>query len=129
MKINYNQGCNAQIKWLEVLYIGNLNGTITHHYDDTLLEYHKLCAIKTYFLNLNATTVFVNKIATYIDVIYLKYFSNNIHEYGCVIHLVHLYFRDIVHEYGCVFTSWMKQVQDYIVGRKQLSPYGNIHVT
>lgn len=67
MEIHRSQGCHAHFKWMKGLYISHLNDIIVHHNYDALKEYHKYYAIKTKFLYLVGTTIFLNKSATYID--------------------------------------------------------------
>ena len=52
--------------------------------DDMHVVYHRHCALRCYLLFLVGTSMFVDKSATYIDVIYLKYFIDlrMIHEYN-----------------------------------------------
>ena len=52
--------------------------------DDLQVEYHQTCALRCYLLFLIDTSMFVDKSATYIDVVYLQYFIDltTIHEYN-----------------------------------------------
>lgn len=61
--------------------------------DDMHVEYHWYCALRCYLLFLAGTSMFIDKSATYVDEVYLKYFTdlNAIHEYKLgVTYLVYL---------------------------------------
>lgn len=52
--------------------------------DDTQVPYHIAYALSSYLLVFVGTSIFVDKSATYVDVIYLRYFIDleTIHEYN-----------------------------------------------
>lgn len=71
-----------------------MNDVVNDSGDDAKVSYQRKCALKTYFFILVGMGVFMDKGATYDDVVYLKYFVNmeRIHEYNWkAICLVYLY--------------------------------------
>lgn len=79
-------------KCLDGVYINHLHSFIAHHDDGVLKEHYKLCVIKTYFLNVVGTTIFVDKSATYTDDILeifhiYKQYSQVLLGVTCLVHL------------------------------------------
>lgn len=44
--------------------------------DETQVVYHRVCALRTYFLIFVGIEVFVDKCVVYVGVLYIKYFTN-----------------------------------------------------
>lgn len=65
-------------------YIDHLNAIVSVVSDDAQVAYHRKSALKTCFLILVGTRIFMDKSATYVDVVYLKYFMDleQIHKYN-----------------------------------------------
>lgn len=68
---------------MEKLYATHLNEAVEAYGGDTQVLYHRVCALKLYLVYLVVTSIFVDKSAYYIDVVYLIYFIDIewIHEY------------------------------------------------
>ncbi|CAL5198860.1 unnamed protein product [Lathyrus oleraceus] len=76
------RGAHARFSFLEKIYKGHLRGALDVDVNGMQVEYH--CALRCYLLFLVGTSMFVEKSTTYVDVVYLKYFTDltAIHEYN-----------------------------------------------
>lgn len=87
------RGSYARFSVLENIYKKHLQWALDDVGDDMQVEYRRHCVLRCYLLFLVDMLMFVNKIATYVDVVYLKYFIglNAIHEYNwgaaCLVYL------------------------------------------
>lgn len=83
-EINDTRGCHAKFKFQERLYICHLDVKVGVGGDDVQVVHHRVCALRSYLLYLVDTSIFVDKSAYYIDVVYLIHFINleRIHKYN-----------------------------------------------
>lgn len=70
--------------FLKKLYIDHVKGEKDAKGDDEQVEYNRHYTLRCYLLLLVGTSMFVDKNATYVDVVYLKYFIDltMIHQYN-----------------------------------------------
>lgn len=92
---------------LEEIYKDHLHMAQDVEGDDMLVEYHIQYALMCYLLFLVGMSMFVDKSATCIDVVYLKYFTDLI----------------VIHEYnwGCLFGLPVKLGEGYLWKKKQMT--------
>ncbi|XP_058748671.1 uncharacterized protein LOC131621661 [Vicia villosa] len=101
------RGARAKFSWLAKLY-NNLEIIENPDVSDLWVGYHKECALVCFFLFLVGMSMFVGKIAIYVDVTYHKYFidlefiHNWNYEAAC---LVYLYSK--LNEGSCWMTQQM----------------------
>lgn len=76
--------CHIKLSFLVDLYEHHLTRVVDVDGDDTEVAYHIACALMAYLLVLVATSIFMDKGTTYVNVIYLRYFIHfeRIHEYN-----------------------------------------------
>lgn len=81
-----SRDAHARFKFLGDVYKDHVQMVVDADGDDMQLEYHLHCGFRCYLLFLVDTSMFLDKSATYVDVVYLKYFINLtiIHEYKWV---------------------------------------------
>lgn len=77
-------GCHARFEFLERLYKYHMDVEVEVDDDDAHKIYHIICALRSYLLYLVGMSMFVDKSAYYVDVVYLRYFIDlgGIHEYN-----------------------------------------------
>lgn len=84
--------CSCKIVFWQS-FINSICRGLDAEVNDVQVEYHQQCALRCYLLFHIGTSIFVDKSATYVDVVYLKYFINitAIHEYNwrdaCLVHM------------------------------------------
>lgn len=86
--------CHARFSFLIDLHEHHLDASVEADGGDSRVAYHKACALRLYLLVLAEMSIFTDKIATYVNVIYLRYFINleRICKYNYrVSYLVYLY--------------------------------------
>lgn len=66
--------CHARFPFLVDLYEHHMNAFVVANGDDAQVAYHRVCALRSYILVLVDTSIFMDKSATCVDVIYLRYF-------------------------------------------------------
>lgn len=78
------RGAHVRFKFLEKLYKEYLQWVVDVEGDDMQVKHHRTCAWRCYPLFLVDMSMFVDKSATYVDMVYLQYFIDltAIHEYN-----------------------------------------------
>lgn len=71
-EIDYTEGYNPRFSFLETLYRDHLVAPVEADGDDAWVMYHRTCALKAYLMFFVGTPIFVEKSATYVDVIYMR---------------------------------------------------------
>lgn len=66
--------CYGKFSFKETLYIEHLVATVEDDGDDAQVVYHRGCAFQAYLFFVG-TSIFMDKSATYVIVIYLRYFN------------------------------------------------------
>lgn len=66
----------ALFAYMEELYKYHMVATMKAKGDVEQVLFHIQCALRSYFLYLVSTIIFVDKSATYVDVFYLTYFTD-----------------------------------------------------
>lgn len=76
--------CHTRFAFLENLYTYHPIAAVEADGDDALVMHHITCALRSYPMYLIGTSIFVDKIFYYVDVVYLKYIIDfeHIHEYN-----------------------------------------------
>ncbi|CAL5198435.1 unnamed protein product [Lathyrus oleraceus] len=93
-KMDRTRGAHARLEFVKKVYTYELQRAEKTKGDDEQERNHIVYAMRAYLLYLLGTMIFVEKSATYTDVIYLLCFEDfeRIHEYNCgVACLVYLY--------------------------------------
>lgn len=72
--INATRGVHARFSYLEKLYEYHRVSLMENEGDDKKTLYHRQCAIRSYLMHLVSKTIFLDKSATCIDVVYLTYY-------------------------------------------------------
>lgn len=78
-------GCHARFRFLERMYAQYLTTAYqVDNDDDEQVMQHRAYTLRAYMLYLVGTSIFVDKCAYCVNVVYLKYFANleRIHEYN-----------------------------------------------
>ena len=77
------RGCHVRFRFLERSYIYDLNAAVEAN-DNAHITHHKVCALRSHLLYLVDMSIFVDKNAYYVNVVYLRYFIDlgRIHEYN-----------------------------------------------
>lgn len=77
-------GSHDRFSFLEKIYKEHLQWIMGAEGDDMQVEHHQTYALRCYILFFVGTSIFVDKSATYVDVVYLKYFIDltAFHEYN-----------------------------------------------
>lgn len=75
-EINNTRWCHARFSFLVKLYEDHLTTIVDALGDDTRDAYHITCALRSCFMVLDKTCIFVDKNVTHVDVVYIKYFIN-----------------------------------------------------
>lgn len=88
-EIKDTKGCHARFSFLLKNYINHLNVSLDGASDEAQVSYHRVCAFRTYFIILVDTDIFMDKCATYVDVVYIKCFAglNRTYEYNWRYHV------------------------------------------
>lgn len=83
-ELDDTRGCHARSYFSMDLYKHHLVTDIEVDDDYSRVAYHNACASRSYLLALVNTSIFMDKSTTYVDVIYVGYFTNSemIHEYN-----------------------------------------------
>ncbi|CAI8618364.1 unnamed protein product [Vicia faba] len=68
------KSAHARASFLEKLYKDHLERVMDDEDDDMQIEYHWTCALRCYLFFLVDNSIFMDKSATYVDVVYVKYF-------------------------------------------------------
>lgn len=78
------RGIHAQFSYLEELYKYHQVSAVEVEADDEEVLFHRQYAFRSYFMYLVDTIIFMEKSATYVDVVYMTYFVDleRIHEYN-----------------------------------------------
>lgn len=78
------RGCHARFEFLKKVYTYEILRAEEAIGDDEQVGLHIAYAMRAYLLYLVGITILVDKSATYIDVIYLRYFEDfkRVHEYN-----------------------------------------------
>lgn len=89
---SWHHMCSTRFKFLEVLYKDHVQMALDAEGDDMHGDYHRQCALRCYFLFLVDMSMFVDKVVTYVDFFYHKYFNVTIvHEYkwgvACLVYM------------------------------------------
>lgn len=86
-------GCHAIFGFLESQYTHHLAATMHVEGDSEHVMYHRACALRSYLLYLVGSSIFMDRSDYYLDVAYLRYFTDlkQIYEYNygatCLIYL------------------------------------------
>lgn len=77
-------GCHARFAFLKNLYIHHLVAVVGADGDDAHVMHHRACPLRSYLMYLVDTSIFIDKKAYYVNMVYLKYFIDfmRIHEYN-----------------------------------------------
>lgn len=77
------RGCHARFIFLKNLHIHHLDATMESDGDDARVMHHRAYALRSYLMYLVDTSIFVDKGAYYVDLVYLRYFIyfDQTHEY------------------------------------------------
>lgn len=67
--INDTRGCHTKFFLLVKNYVDPMNAVVDVAGDDTWVAYHSVCAFRSYSMILIGTTIFVDKTATYVDIV------------------------------------------------------------
>lgn len=60
-------GCCARFSFISRNYTNHLNAIVDVAGDDAHVTYHRVCALKTYFLFFYGRGIFIDKSTTYVD--------------------------------------------------------------
>lgn len=86
-------GGHARFSYLGDLYKYYLVAAVEDKVDEEWVLFYRQCALRLCFLYLVDTIIFVEKNTTYVNVVYVTYFTNleRIHEYNRDTYLVYMY--------------------------------------
>lgn len=70
------KGCHARFEFLKKVYTNEILRAQEARGDDEHVGLHRAYAMRAYLIYLVGTAIFVDKSATYIDVVYLWYFGD-----------------------------------------------------
>lgn len=84
MELQATLEAHARFQYLDEVYKQHVLNAEQTTGDVEQVTYHGVYTIRAYMLYLVGTTIFVDKSATYVDVVYLRYFDDfeGIHEYN-----------------------------------------------
>lgn len=84
MGMNDTREFHARFVFLEELYINHMTVAIEVDGGDAQVLYHRACGLRSHPMYLVDTSIFMDKSAYYVDVVYLSYFIDfeQIHEYN-----------------------------------------------
>lgn len=70
-KVEITRGAHVRFSTLQVQFLIHLNKYVKFFDDDDVKEYHWLNAVRCYLVYLVGTTIFNNKSATYVDIMFV----------------------------------------------------------